>query len=354
MSSRSEFYRLKTHPHRGNQQPHPPKGLKPNDKLRANDHAIPNKKSKTGHPTRSGTISTSVSRLDKGQRIDDSPDELQLSPASNDGTRTVGRSQKYQFRDIRNGSEIASKRVVAVEVPRQVSPSPENEDDFTKSSARQRKAEKDLILGSSSPNPIEEHPEQTVSPYFTKPKPLSAMQRKIQHQDTQRSLVEEGVDDLHTSVRPSSNKPYKDLTGQEMHDRLFAGNTESTTISKPARGRPKKANSPSVSISLKEAVYPGLADSDDYIVQVAPGLRQFSISLEDSLLSNDPILTPFPISKIVQFRYDNECIACIEFSRTEDLKTPMYLTFSSKESASTFITLLQQASSSLKVQPKDE
>jgi hypothetical protein len=354
MSSRSEFYRSRTHPHRGNQQPRPLKGLKLNDELRANDHTTPNKKSKTGHPTNSGTISTSTFKLDKIQGIDDSPDELQLSPASNGGTRTVGRSKKPRFPDARNGSVIVNKHVVSVEVPRQVSRSPENEDDFTKNSARQRKAEKDQILGSSSPNPMEEHPEQTVSPYFGKPAAPSAMQRKIQNQDKQSSLVKKSVGGLQAGVRSSLNTPYKELRGQEIYERLISGNAESTNISKPARGRPKKPNSPSASLSLKGVVYPGLDDSCAYIVQVAPGLGQFSINLENRLLSDEPILIPFSISKIVQFRYDDECIVYIEFSRTEDLKTPLYLTFSSKESATTFISLLQETTSSLKVQLKDE
>ena len=139
------------------------------------------------------------------------------------------------------------------------------------------KAEKDQLLGSSSPNSMEE------SPYFGKPNAPSAIQRKIQNQDKQRDLVEKSVDDLQAGVRSSSNTPYRLLRGEEIIDRLISGNAESTNISKPARGRPKKPNAPSASFSLKGVVYPGLDDGGAYIVRVTPGLGQFSINLDREL-----------------------------------------------------------------------
>lgn len=355
-SSRSAFYQQKTNLRRGTQQYHPPNGSKLNDEPRANDHALPNKKFKSTHPAKPGISSASASAVKStnGQDISDSSDELGLSPPSNDGTRTLARSQRHQIQNRRNRAVTGMQQVISVEIPNHVSPSPENEEDFTKNSARLRKAEKDDIIGNSSPNPKEEHSEQTVSPYIDRPEVISFTRRKIQRQDEQRILVDESVDNVRPNSRSSSTTPYKKLRGHEILDRLIHGNAQSTNISQPAKSRPKKLSSKPSSFSLKEVVCSSLDNSDAYVVQVDPASKQLCINLENCLLSQDPVLMPFPINKIVQFRYDKECLVNIGFSRSGESTQTLYLRFSSKESATAFIRLLREITSSFNLQTRDQ
>ncbi|KEF51863.1 uncharacterized protein A1O9_12201 [Exophiala aquamarina CBS 119918] len=349
-SSRSAFFQDKTTPRRGTRQHQPLNGSKLNDEPRANDHTIPNKKFKSAHPTWPGTASASAFNSNNGHYIDDSADELGLSPPSNDGTRTIAQSQRHQVQGPRNGAVTGRQRVVSLEVPNYVSPSPEHEDDFTKNSARQRKAEKDDILGNSSPNSREEHSTQTVSPYFARSEAISSLRRKIQKQDEQRILVDESVDNLKPNYHTSVNTPKKELEGHEILDKLIHGNTKSTNISKPAKRRHNKNRSSQYSFCLKEVVFSSLDNSGAYIVQVDFESEKFCINLEDCLLSEEPVLTPFSINKIVQLRYDNESLVNIRFSRSDDLQKSLYLRFSSKDSATAFINLLREITSAFNLQ----
>lgn len=311
---------------------------------------------KTSHPSKSGTTSASAINLDKSQSIDDSADELQLTPPTKAGTRKAGRSQNPQPLNTSNGSAVANQRVVAVEVSSHIYTSPENEDSFTKMSAMQRKADKDDLLGSSSPDHarVEEVSKPTVSSHLKQPRKPQSLQRKIQKQDERRNHMETSVGHLQTRASPLSKTLYENLPGQELVGKAISGNVESTNDSKHATRLPKNRNALPTSLRLKEVVYSKLDNSNAYVVQVTPGVRQFSINLESRSLSNDPLLAPFSIDKIMQFLFDDECIVRIGFSRSTAGSEELYLIFTSTQSAADFIKFVQEVSSSVKVRSKNK
>lgn len=311
---------------------------------------------KTSHPSKSGTTSASAINLDKSQSIDDSADELQLTPPTKAGTRKSGQSQKHQAPNTSNGSAVANQRVYSVEVPNRLSTSPENEDSFTKVSARQRKADKDDLLGSSSPDHagVEEVTKPTIASLLKQPKQRLSLLSKIQKQDERRTRVETSVEHLPTRASPSPKTLYENLSGQELVGKAMSGNVEITNHPKHATRLPKNRNAPSTSLSLKEVVYPKLDNSNAYVVQVFPGVRQFSINLESRSLSKDPLLAPFSIDKIIQFLYDDECIVRIMFSRSTAGSEELYLIFTSTQSAAAFIKFVEEVSSSVKVRSKEK
>ena len=353
-TSRSNYFQDRTDLCRGNQQPRPSNGSKSSDKQRANDHLLPNKRIKSAHPGNPGTSSAPAFDSYNGQDTDDSPDELGLSPPSKEETRPAHRSQRSRVLNRQNEAMVGRQRLISAKVPTRMSLSPENEDHFTKNSARQRKAEKDGILGHSSPPLEEEHSQQNTSRYFGKSEAIST-RHKIQKQDEQRILSGESVyKSQPDACSSSSHRAYKDLRGREGFDKLIQGNTRSTTISKPPGARQKKIISSKISFKLNEVVYSGLHNPHACIVQVDLELKEISIIIEDSLLTEYPIATPFSINKIVQFRYDGESLVSIDFSRSDHSKKIVYLRFLSSEIATAFRDLLLEITSSLNIRSKDQ
>jgi hypothetical protein len=323
---------------REGQHQHSPSRPKVISGQRANDHDIPNKRVKMAHPSKSGATPTSAIKVDNSQsNADDSPDELQLSPPSDPRPRKPALSQKQHPEAVRNGSVLENKQVVSVDLSslsRHVSPSPENEDSFTKNSAKRRKQEKDDLLDSSSPvRPFPKHAsKQIISPYFGSSTKVPAPQPKIKNQLETR--MDTRIKGSQAGTSSSSTEPRPQLRGSKLASALVAGNF--------------------MMFPLKEVIYSKLDNSNAFVIHATPGSREFHIKFQSPSLSDDSILAPFSTTKIIKLRHDDNSRVIIGFPQTASGSEDLHLKFASRESAAEFRKFVQRANSQLRMLQKPE
>lgn len=282
--------------------------------------------------------------MDKSQSIlDDSPDELQLSPPSNSRPMKIAPSQTMHFQTVRNGSVLGNQQLHSVDLSRSVSRSPENEDSFTKNSARRRKAQKDDLLRSSSPiqAPSEVVSEQVLSPYFDLPNESQELQHKIQKQDQRTGGMEISADSLPAASVSAPETTLGKLRGAELVKKLIPDSSRNANVSNSTRGRPNKSIPSDAFFNLKEVVHSDLDSSNAYVVKVSSGSKHFSIDLQSPSSSNYRIPMPFSMNKIVQYRHDNECMVNITFSRNSTSDQVLFLVFVHSQSATRFRDIVQ-------------
>ncbi|KAK5058794.1 hypothetical protein LTR84_011058 [Exophiala bonariae] len=338
-NSRAEFESVMRQAPREGQLQYSISSPKVNPGPRANDHDIPNKRLKVAHPSKPGASPGSAIRVDNNSQsnIDDSPDELQLSPPSDPRPRKPALSQKQHPEAVRNGLVVGNKQVVSVDLSRlsrHTSPSPEHEDRFTKNSAKRRKQEKDHLLSSSSPvqPPFKRASRQIMSPYFGLSTKVPEPQPKIKNQSETR--METRIKGVQIGTSSSSARPRQQLRGSKLTNALLAGNF--------------------ITFPLSEVVCSKLDNSNAFVIHSTPESREFDIRFQNPSLSDDSILAPFSITKIIKFFHDDNSSVIIRYPQTADGSEDLHLKFESREGAAEFRRFVQKANLQLKMLQKDE
>jgi hypothetical protein len=311
-----------------------------------NDHSHPNKRRRIEGSQEEGTTITNAISLDDSQPADDSGDELRLSPTYN--KRGTGEPPR--------GHRRAS---AAAKLPQDQidDPSPDDESDFTKSSAKLRKAAKDKMLGSSSPGrPDQALPVAVASPYFGKSGTPSVSNQEVRKQSRRKALEQESPDALQTEA-PHTRGQSRSLQNVRATEftHLILGSDRSTTITHPKKTRTKPQTQVLRAYKLQELVHPSLQPHSIYVVQIDEQNMELSINTDLKALGNDPVARVLPLEKIIEIRHGSNCgIVSLEFSRSDRNKQKSYLRFESQKQAWIFVMSLQKLVSIPKVLDREE
>ncbi|KIX09824.1 uncharacterized protein Z518_00905 [Rhinocladiella mackenziei CBS 650.93] len=301
--------------------------------------------------------------------MDDSPDELQLSPipapeenSLKDRTRSKPDHEEHSLlprASTRNSMIFRPERSISDR------PSPEDEGDFTKVSAKQRKAERDKMFRNSSPAPSNHLSAGRISsPYFSRAGTPSETQRQKQRQSRMEALTQESPDALHvddtSTSQPQPVESGKSLVEVSTRDlrHVHTGNDHSTGITKPEKWAHKKTSKSRSTFKLEDIRYPGPTCHSMYVLEVDSERKEISINTESQMLGNEPVMESRPITKIqhVQFGTDDSPLVRLQFSRRENAREhfedTMNLRFGSHKDAYNFVTLLRNLVVTLKVTDK--
>ncbi|KAK5296920.1 hypothetical protein LTR99_008561 [Exophiala xenobiotica] len=341
--ARSDHISSITHPQRLPQN----HGFSVYEHIQKNDHNRPNKRRRIETSHEEGNTITNAISLDDSQPADDSGDELRLSPTYNK------RGNGEPPRSHRRAS-------VAAKLPQDPidDPSPDDESDFTKASAKLRKAAKDKMLGSSSPGrPDQALPVAVASPYFgSKSGTPSVTNQEARKQSRRKALEQESPDALQTEA-PHTRGQSRSLQNVRATEftHLILGNDRSTTITHPKNTRTKPQTQVLRAYKLQELVHPSLQPHSIYVVQIDEQNKQLSINTDLDALGNDPVARVLPLEKIIEIRHGSNCgIVSLEFSRSDRNKQKSYLRFESQKQAWIFVMSLQKLVSIPKVLPKED
>ncbi|KAK5184248.1 hypothetical protein LTR44_003754 [Exophiala sp. CCFEE 6388] len=322
--------------------------------VRANDHTHPIKRRMIRDPRKEGHSTMAAIALDDSQITDDSPDELQLSPEVKSGQssgilRRRDESQHGADGSLKTSTGQAHDNQLSVSEFERASP--EDEGQFTKTSAQQRRAVKDKMLRSSSPQPPEQRNQDVaVSPYFSKPAASAAARRNGQIHNRTRVLQQKSPDALQMDAVPSggtspTNAPAKSsssMSAKELISPLIVGSERSAVVARP--GRPRAVQSTNIKTwNLQEVVCAAaLADHPIYIVQVDKKRKRIMINTDIEDLGSDPLFEQ-PLEKLIEIRPADDCdIVSLDFSRSSNhAEAKIYLRFESEKPAWEFVRLLQ-------------
>lgn len=326
------------------------------NEIRANDHVTPHKRLKVRDSRELGNTVHSAISLDDTQILDDSADELQLSPRSVE-RKSIRQHRSHTPIDGSTQTKITGRdRLDPAETSNLARFSPEDEGQFTKISARQRKAEKDNILGSSSPAPPKQTPVGTIpSPYFTKAGTSTAEGGALKR-NRNEVPAQESPDVLHNDTSPRVSRPefQPRATVSELRTRdlgtMIMGRSSNAAINRPARS--KKTGKEPVAFHLKEFVYRNVDDTSNYIVEIDTEKSEISIDTVDKMLGDEPVYLPRPVRKIVHIYHGNDLVV-LKFSRNGPREEKMGFRFDSEKKAVEFVKLLQDLDTGLKVTWKD-
>ncbi|KAK5463055.1 hypothetical protein LTS15_002767 [Exophiala xenobiotica] len=310
-----------------------------------NEHSHPNKRRRTGGSQEEGNTITNAISLDDNQPADDSGDELRLSPTYNK------REDGEPPRGHRRASAAAKPPLDPVD-----DPSPDDESDFTKASAKLRKAAKDKMLGSSSPGrPGQALSVAVASPYFGKSGTPSVSNQEARRQSHRKALEQESPDALQTEA-PHTRGQSRSLQNVRATEftHLILGSDRSTTITHPKKTRTKPQTQGLRVYKLLELVHPGLQPHSIYVVQIDEQKKELSINTDLEALGNDPVAR-IPLEKIIEIRQGSSCgLVSLDFSRSDSNKQKSYLRFESQEQAWNFAMSLQELVSIPKVLEKPD
>jgi hypothetical protein len=316
------------------------------EQIQKNDHNRPNKRRRIEGSHEEGNTITNAISLDDSQPADDSGDELRLSPTYNK------RGNGEPLRGQRRASAAANLPQDPVD-----DPSPDDESDFTKASAKLRKAAKDKMLGSSSPGrPDQALPVAVASPYFGKSAPPSVSNQEARKQSRRKALEQESPDALQTEA-PHTRGQSRSLQNVRATEftHLILGNDRSTTITHPKKTQTEPQIQGLRVYKLLELVHPSLQPHSIYVVQIDEQKKELSLNTDLNALGDDPVARNIPLEKIIEIRHGSNCgIVSLDFSRSDKSKQKSYLRFGSQKQAWNFVMSLEELVSIPKVLHKEE
>lgn len=361
--TRSHYVLETTRQHRGTGYL-PRNKVEADSEFRSNDHVTPNKRRKTEDSHPAGKTPASAISLDDSQTFNESGDELQLSPDAtsrvSNGRVRLQRKPSDEAHDsltqLRNRDSVSQAQSTILDRS-----SPEDEGDFTKASAKQRRADKDKMLESSPPAPPNRRStSHATSPYFSKAGSSSNANSNRQTRKSLKAFDQDSPDALQSEEislsqpRPVTTRtPLAKLSGRGLQA-LIVGNESSASITKPTNAKKEKPSKDSTSYKLEELIYQGLPDTENYVVEVDEGKKEISIDMEDAVLADEPIVKPRLIRQISNIRHgtNNSSLVCLNFSRSGAGEDRMHLKFQSHKTMMDFVKLLQKVVNSLKVNDK--
>ena len=357
--TKSAFFGQKTLGQRG--PIYPPSIPQPKTENRNNDHTTPNKKRKTEDLRQPGKSADSAISLDDSQALDESEDELAL------GTNSVPQRSAVHVPQPRGTSQVGQSSAGlttrtgmnnAQKPHSDRRSSSEDESIFTKVSARQRRAQKDDMLG-SSPEPLKQLATHHVSPYFGKPHTSVNAGKSRQDQARHVEPTPESPDALQggktRSIRMPNGESLSRMRTRDLGN-LIVGDKSTATLSKASNSRGKKALTQATSFPLEDLVYRNFIPTSGYMVEVDISLKQISIELEKPALGDGSLLDARGISKIAKLEHgtDQSPLVIIHFSRSDSSgEDKMCLRFQSHKVALDFVKLLQKAVHSLRVYDRE-
>ena len=333
--------------------------------VRANDHSQSSKRRKIHDPREEGHSTTTAIPLDDSQITEDSPDELQLSPDVKSG-QSSGILRRHDGSQRGKNGSLMTSTGQAQETQRAVSEleraSPEDESQFTKNSAKQRREKMDGMLRSSSPSPLEQKTKDiAVSPYFTKPAASAVARRTGQIHNRTMVLQQESPDALqnddvqagHSTPTNGSTNSYSSMGAKERIGPLILGKKRvpvTSRLEKPGTSEQSEVKS----WNLREIVGADLPVHPIYVVQVDAKHKMMLINTNMEQLGTEPLFHQ-SLEKLIGIRYATKCdIVRLEFSRSSDhLEAKSYLRFESEKPAYDFVTLLQGLLTHLRLPPTD-
>ncbi|EXJ91760.1 hypothetical protein A1O3_00310 [Capronia epimyces CBS 606.96] len=313
-------------------------------------HASKKRKLDYNHPNGSGATAA-ISSSDS-QNQEESADELRLSPEST--ANTAAERDRYRRSSPRVYVSVPKSKgfgsVVGESISQLTASSPEDEGNFTKGSAKQRKAQKDRMLASSSPVSSSIVPAETVaSPYFgAASTPSRHLRYKVLQHSSPDALQADQSPRLHTNFG-ESGRSLGD-TDIKIPNALIVGNGYTAT----GNSRMKRANENIKSLKLDDVIYRRLPNASIYVVEIHCDTKEISINTEEEMLGGEPVVESRPISKIVEVKYgsDNSPLVSLSFSRQGHQEDKLYLKFQSHKAVDDFVKILKGCSAVLKMHSK--
>ena len=325
------------------------------ERFQDNDRSHPNKRRRTEGPQEEGNTITNAISLDDSQPADDSADELRLSPTyKKGGNGEPLRGHRRPVEQVQGAPQLPQSPID--------DPSPNDESEFTKTSAKVRKAAKDQMLGSSSPGRLDQASSVAVaSPYFGKPGTPSVPNQEARKQSRRKALEQESPDALQMET-PQTRAQSAARSGKSLQNvrateftHLILGSDRSTTITHPKKTRSKRQTQGLESYKLLELAYPNLQTDSIYVLQIDEQRKELSINTDLEALGNDPVARPLHLEKIIEIKHGSECgIVGLDLSRSDKNDSKVYLRFESQKPAWHFVRSLQTLVSIPKVFPKEE
>ncbi|KAL2431212.1 hypothetical protein ABEF95_000190, partial [Exophiala dermatitidis] len=289
----------------------------------------------------------------KKRKLDnkDSPDELRLSPEPSNGRIVRSRRGSPRVtvcvpgpREPANNTRQSDSRYDLR--------SSDDEGDFTKSAAMQRKAQKDRILDSSPPTTANTVRTPTVSsPYFeTGDTPSRPLRHKVLYRDSPDALQADPP--TLRQRQPLQSGTSADSWSIKDLGALIVGKRHKVDTPKIGNSGTRQADKRRKSFKLEEVIHPNLPDANIYVVEVHPDSKQITFNTEERMLVDEPVLKkPRPISKISEVKHgtDESRVVLVTFLRQESYEDKMFLRFQSHKAAIDFVSALQQCVSDIKV-----
>lgn len=129
----------------------------------------------------------------------------------------------------------------------------------------------------------------------------------------------------------------------------------STPISNERSSQPRRKEH-IITFRLNEIVHLALFNSSIYTVEVNVGKLTILVNTDSHLLSDEPVIAPRPIRKIIDVRHgDEDCtLVMVEFSRSGGFEDKIHLRFESSISALHFVILLQKLTPTLRAVNKSK
>ncbi|EXJ60533.1 hypothetical protein A1O7_04686 [Cladophialophora yegresii CBS 114405] len=355
--TRSGYIQEKTNGRRV--QIYPPSTLSTKNKVHSNDHTTPNKKRKTVDLREAGDSSASAISLDDSQMLNDSEDELALSSSKPPSQIRKGPVQEPLASSGSRQSPISILRSRNAASSNQTQRqdrdySPVDEGDFTKDAARQRRADKDKMLG-SSPAASKPSVPQRTSPYFRQSVHAVQGGTHALKQVRQKDPTPESPDAIQGGeTNPQRRASPVAGTANESRSRSSLrgssiGQGFNSTKAKLSDPRAKNTASEKSSFKLNDLLYHNFADASIYTIKVDVSTKEISLHTDSPIFPDEPLTHPRAIRQIAGIFYGADGSALVRLQFSGIGQDYMFLRFDSDKSACDFIMLLAEAVPGLKM-----
>lgn len=315
----------------------------PSHEIRENSHVTPNKRRRIDGTRSTAHPSLSVISLDHSQDQDGSEDELSFSTKP---LKPVSAAKGNKRHNARSQSRAATFTPNTADHLRPDPRRSESADEsaFTKNAARQRKAEKDAILGSSSED-IEPLAGETTSRFFPTTEPSAKLKGK-----TSNSSRHEALPESPDAIQGDETHPQQDsrmVSNPKLRTRdlgkLIEGGTASTTLIKQSRSITKFQTKQMTEFKLLDLLYPGMPSASTYTIMVDIESKDFSLNTVEVQLADGPLFAPRSIRQISYLNYaDGSPVVSMAFSQSGQVPDKLFLRFASEKGVYDFIMLLQK------------